>query len=92
MCKPKLVVFAALRSTMRCCPRDSANRIGKSCQGSFPLTIVISCPNMDKNHMHSNMWDEITYPLPNLNGLTVEVWECINYFLQHFVNDVITGS
>ena len=23
------------------------------------------------------MWDEITYPFPNFNGCTVEVWEWI---------------
>ena len=26
------------------------------------------------NHTPSNVWDEITYPFPNFNGATVEVW------------------
>ena len=26
------------------------------------------------NHMPSKMWDEITYPFPNFNGCTVDVW------------------
>ena len=30
------------------------------------------------------MWDEITYPLPNFNGCTVEVWELISNFTPHF--------
>ena len=25
--------------------------------------------------MHYKVWDEITYPFPNLNGCTDEVWE-----------------
>ena len=29
------------------------------------------------------MWDEITYPSPNVNGTTVEVWERIINFLLH---------
>ena len=30
------------------------------------------------------MWGEITYPFPNFNGVTVEVWERINSFTPHF--------
>ena len=26
------------------------------------------------NHMHSKVWNEITYPFPNLNSAVVEVW------------------
>ena len=29
------------------------------------------------------MWDEITYPSPNFNGCTVEVWERISDFIPH---------
>ena len=36
------------------------------------LTLI---PILVSNHMLSKMWDEITYPLPNLNSYTVEVWE-----------------
>ena len=36
------------------------------------------------------MWDEITYPFPNFNGATVEVWVLINYFTPRFIMDVIT--
>ena len=32
----------------------------------------------------------ITYPFPNFNGKTVEVWEWISNFIPHFVVDVIT--
>ena len=36
------------------------------------------------------MWDEITYPFPNFNGCTVEVWEWIGNFIPHFIMGVIT--
>ena len=29
--------------------------------------------------------DEITYPFPNFNGATVEVWEWISNFIPHFL-------
>ena len=31
------------------------------------------------------MWDEITYPCPNFNGCTVEVWEWISHFIPQFI-------
>ena len=34
--------------------------------------------------MPVNAWDEITHPLPNLNGYTVEVCEWISNFIPHF--------
>ena len=41
------------------------------------------------NHMPSNMWTEITYQFPNVNGYTVDVWEGISYFILHFIMDGI---
>ena len=38
--------------------------------------------------MPSKVWDEITYPFPNFNGCTVEVWEWISKFIPHFIMDV----
>ena len=40
--------------------------------------------------MSSKVWDEITYPFPNINDYTVEVWEWINIFIPHFMIDIIT--
>ena len=34
------------------------------------------------------MWDEITYPFPNLNGTTVEVLEWVSNFVPHFIGHV----
>ena len=36
------------------------------------------------------MQDEITYPFPNFNGTTVEVWEWISNLILHFIRNVIT--
>ena len=40
--------------------------------------------------MLSKVWDEITYPFPNINGCTVEIWEWLIYFVPHFIMDAIT--
>ena len=47
--------------------------------------------------MPSKVWDEITYPFPNLKGATVEVWFngaivdiWMSYFPLHIIVDVIT--
>ena len=32
----------------------------------------------------------MTYLLPNVNGGTVEVWECVSNFIQHFIGHAIT--
>ena len=39
--------------------------------------------------MPGEVWDEITYPLPNFNGCTVEAWEWISNFFPHFIMNVI---
>ena len=36
------------------------------------------------------MWGEITYPYPNFNGCTVEVWEWKSNLISHFTGLVIT--
>ena len=42
------------------------------------------------NYIHYNVWDEITYPFPNFNGGTVEVWEWLSNFIPHFPGHMIT--
>ena len=34
------------------------------------------------------MWDEITYPFPNFNGSTIEVWEWISKISLHLAAHV----
>ena len=31
-------------------------------------------PSMDNYDIHHKVWDEITYPFPNFNDCTVEIW------------------
>ena len=38
----------------------------------------------------SKVWDEITYPLPNFNGCTIEVWEWISNSIPRFIEYMIT--
>ena len=66
-------------------------------QNNFPkisimssLTVCEITPAWISNYIHYEMWGEITYPLPNLNGATVEVWEWISNFIQHVTGHVIT--
>ena len=35
--------------------------------------------------MTSKLLDDITYPIPNFNGFTVEVWERINNVIPHSI-------
>ena len=42
------------------------------------------------NFIHYRVWDEVTYPFPNFNGATIEVWEWISNFTPHFTGYVIT--
>ena len=51
------------------------------------LTLI---PAWISNDMSNKVWDEITYPVPNFNGATVEVWEWISNFISHFTRHVIT--
>ena len=42
------------------------------------------------NHMLSNVWDEIIYPLANFNDCALEVWEWINSFIPNLMMNAIT--
>ena len=46
---------------------------------------------LQSKHMPSKMWDEITYPFPNINGFNIEVWEWINNFIPQFIRDGISN-
>ena len=41
-------------------------------------------------YINYKVWNEITYQFPNFNGCTVEVWEWIINFIQHFIGHVVT--
>ena len=40
--------------------------------------------------MPSKVWNDITYPFPNFNGSTIEVWVWISNSIPHFVIGMIT--
>ena len=41
------------------------------------------------HYIEYDVWDEITYPFPNFNRVTVEVWLWINNLIPHMMMDVI---
>ena len=50
------------------------------------LTLI---PAWISNSIHYKMWNEITFPFPNFNGATIEVWEWVSNFIPHFTGHVI---
>ena len=50
------------------------------------LTLILAWIS---NHMPSKICDEITYPVPNFNGCTVEVWEWISKFIPQVYDGYI---
>ena len=39
--------------------------------------------------IHYKAWNYITYPFPNFNGPSAEVWEWISNFILHFAGHLI---
>ena len=60
--------------------------------GAPILTRLAVIPAWTSNYIHHDykVWGEITYPFPNFNGCTIEVWEWINNFIPHSTGHVIT--
>ena len=53
----------------------------------YRLTLIPACTS---NYMHHKIWDYNSFPLPNFNSCTVEVWEWTSSFIPHFIMDVFT--
>ena len=71
------------------------NYRGKPWIADIPVIPVYSqgfilIPAWISNHIHQDVWDEITYPLTNFHCATVEVWEWISFFISYFNGPVIT--
>ena len=58
--------------------------------GPFYLHGLILIPTLISNYTHYKVWDEFTYPFPNFNGSTVEVWLWRSNFIPHLTGYVIT--
>ena len=54
----------------------------------WPLLLTL-IPVWTSNYIHYKVWCEITYPFPNFNCGTVEVWKWIGNFIPHFIMDAI---
>ena len=56
-----------------------------------PLTnmVLTLIPISISYNINQKVWDEITYPFPNLNVAILEVWEWISNFITHFTECVI---
>ena len=59
-------------------------------QSSHGVHLLTSIEAWIRNHVPIKGWGEITYPFPNFNGATVEVWKWISNFIPQFTMDVIT--
>ena len=46
--------------------------------------MVTLIPAPISNCIFYKVWDEIIHPFPNFSGATVEVWEWISNFIQHY--------
>ena len=55
-----------------------------------PLLLTSLIPAWPTNYMPIERWNEINYPFPNFNDITVEVWEQISNLSPYFILDVIT--
>ena len=58
--------------------------------GTLLFTSFTLIPAWIINYIHYKVWDDITFPFPNFNGASVEVWEWMNNIIPHFTEQVIT--
>ena len=58
--------------------------------GPFYSHGLTPIPAWISNYINHKVCDEITYPIQNFNGATVEVWEWISNFIPHFTGHMIT--
>ena len=56
----------------------------------FTNTSLTLIPAWINNHIHYKVWDEISYPIPNFNGITIEAWEWISNFISQCTMYVTT--
>ena len=73
------------RTGVKCLPQPMMNQLVHwhiwDTGGLFYQYGLTLTPAWISNHMRSKVWAEVTYPFPNFNGCTVEVWEGISNFI-----------
>ena len=76
------------------CPRgltdNKSSMVQVNTRGPFYWHGSTLIPAGISNHIHNKVWDEITYPFPNFDGCTAEVWEWISNCNPHSSGHVIT--
>ena len=78
-----LLIISNSPMLIRCFPKYPL-KISRDVHWSLLLTWINVNPAWISNYIHYTVWDEITYPFPNFNGCTVEVWKWIsNVILLH---------
>ena len=76
---------------LRCLWNSSLiNMIFVNTRCPFYLHGLTLTPAWISYHIHHKMWNEITYPFPNFNGATIELWEWVNNFIPHFTGHINT--
>ena len=59
-------------------------------RGPFYKHVLILIAAWIGNYTHYKVWDEITYPFPDINDATAEVWEWIGSSIRHLTEHIIT--
>ena len=72
------------------CPSPAEDALPGNIQESLLLTRITLVTVWISNYIHYDVWGGITYPFPNFNGCTIEVWEWMINFVQHFIGNVIS--
>ena len=73
-------------NNQRCCETQCTLYFNKYARAlsCFVVVEITSLAPCIYNYIHYDMRGETTYPFPNFNGCTVEVWKLISSFTPHF--------
>ena len=84
-CCERLLIFPSISMSLW----EKVSEVTPLNNGPFNIVQTL-IPAWISNHIHYKTCDEITYPFPNFNGCTIEVWKWISHFIPHFTGHVIT--
>ena len=74
----------------RHCNVPAGKSLGPGTTLTSKITGLLLIPPLMSNYIHHTVRSEITYQVQNFKGFTVEVTQCISYFVTHFPGYVIT--
>ena len=91
-----LTTFTLLQTPIKVLPKSKSINIYERAQNVIWKThrccLCIKTPAWINHYICYKVGDEITYPTPNFNGATTEVWEWTSNFIPYFTGYVITHS